>query len=101
MTRQLLIFPKADADITDILIWIGRRSPKGASTWYTALLKEFDRIVRDPGSYPLVPEANLRFKRTIHQSLFKTRRGNFYRIILNGRIPKFEFSGFEERGKNP
>lgn len=82
MTRTLRTFPRADADIERIFVWLAKRSPQGAATWYAAFSIAIGRIVDKPMSFAVAAEALPRWNRDIRQALFKTSRGNRYRIVF-------------------
>jgi plasmid stabilization system protein ParE len=82
MSRSLRFLARARADIDRIFGWLDRRSPQGAATWYDALFEAVGRIVEAPDSYPVAAESLSRWNRRIHQALFKTPRGNRYRIVF-------------------
>jgi plasmid stabilization system protein ParE len=82
MTRSLRIFPRADADVERIFVWLARRSPQGAAAWYAAFSATIGRIVDNPVGFAVASEALPRWNRDIRQTLFKTARGNRYRIVF-------------------
>jgi plasmid stabilization system protein ParE len=82
MNRSLRILARARADIDRIFDWLEKRSPQGAATWYNALFDAVGRIVGNPESYASAAEALPRWNRKIQQALFKTTRGNRYRIVF-------------------
>ena len=82
MSRTLRILALARADIDRNYDWLAERSPAGAATWYDALVAETERIVQRPETCAVIPEARPRWKRSIHQAIFKTIQGNPYRIIF-------------------
>lgn len=82
MSRSLRILARAGADIDRIFVWLARRSPQGAASWYTALTGAVARISQAPEQYAGAAEALPRWNRRIHQALFKTARGRRYRIVF-------------------
>lgn len=82
MSRTLRILTLARADIDRIYDWLAERSPAGAASWYDALVAETERILDRPESCGVIPEARPRWKRRIHEAVFKTTQGNPYRILF-------------------
>jgi len=82
MSRKLRILALTRADIDRIYDWLAERSPAGAVSWYDAFTAETERILDRPESYGVIPEARPRWKRRIHQAIFKTAQGNPYRILF-------------------
>lgn len=82
MSRLLRIVDQADKDAEKIYAWLMRRSPRGAAAWSEALFDAIRRVAEKPESYSTIPEARPRWQRTIYQALFKTRRGNPYRLLF-------------------
>lgn len=83
MSRSIQILGRARADIDRIYIWLRRRSPQRAATWYDALHEAVNRIAERPDSHPRVSETGSRWNRDIRQVLFKTSRGRRYRIVFD------------------
>jgi len=82
MTRPVQIVRRARLDIEAIFDWLERRSPQGAATWYEKLSETIRQIAMHPEARPLVAETSQRWNRKLQQSLFKTPRGRWYRIIF-------------------
>ena len=82
MSRTLHILAVARTDIDRIYDWLAEHSPSGAASWYEALVAETERILASPESCGVIPEARPRWRRRIHQAIFKTTHGNPYRIIF-------------------
>jgi len=82
MIRFVRILTVARADIDQIFDWIGKRSLRGAATWYDALFDSIQRIAENPEGYSTIPEALPRWNRRIHQALFKTPKGRRYRVVF-------------------
>ncbi len=81
MGRRVTILALAQADIDEIYEWIADRSPVGAVRWYDALCGTVERIGKDAESFPVATEFS-RLNPAIRQAIFKTRRGNRYRIVF-------------------
>ncbi len=81
MSRTLRILERARADVGEIFNWLARRSVRGAVTWYLAFRHAVAKIAASPESLGEAPEA-ASLGRPLRQSLFKTRRGRLYRIIV-------------------
>jgi plasmid stabilization system protein ParE len=82
MTRSFRVLARADADINRLFAWLARRSPRGAATWYDALFEAFGKIVANPARFAVAHESLPRWNRDIRQALFRTNRGNRYRIVF-------------------
>jgi plasmid stabilization system protein ParE len=96
MNRFVRILTVARSDIDRIFNWIGKRSPRGAATWYDALFDSIQRIAVNPEGYATIPEALPRWNRRIHQALFKTSKEGGIASYLNGqrrRSTSFGFAG--------
>jgi plasmid stabilization system protein ParE len=79
MSQKLRILERARIDVEDIFQWLVHRSVRGAVSWYLAFRKALEEIVSSPESFAEAAESNL-LGRKLRQSLFKTRRGRFYRF---------------------
>ncbi|MFO0966049.1 MAG: type II toxin-antitoxin system RelE/ParE family toxin [Gemmataceae bacterium] len=82
MKRLVRITARARADVDAIFVWLARRSPQGAQTWYDAFFEAVAGIAADPDRYSLAAEVLSRWNRTIRQAFFKTPRGRRYRILF-------------------
>jgi len=78
---QIIVQPEAERTISEILTWVGERSPPGAIRWHAALLRAVDRLRQQADSFPLAHESS-HFHAEIRELLFKTRRGLPYRILF-------------------
>lgn len=81
MTFQVMIVPKAEQDVEEIVVWIRRRSPEGAQAWRRAWSDAIDSLKQDADRCNLAAESH-RYPLTLLQKLFKTRHGRRYRILL-------------------
>ena len=68
-------------DQVQIVSWIKSRSPKGANTWVNALERNLEQLSESPDSNPRAVEAD-DLEIDLRQRLFKTRRGNTYRLLF-------------------
>src|SRR5258708_4151973 len=82
MNRSLRILNRAKSDIDRIFAWLEARSPQGAARWSDALFDTVRRVSENPEGYSVASEALPRWRRGVHQALFKTRRGKPYRIVF-------------------
>lgn len=81
MSLQVEFSQRAKRDVSEIQAWIKSRSPKGAATWLAALEKGISYLSEFAVSSAAAPEANdpgIDLK----QRMFKTRRGNSYRLLF-------------------
>jgi plasmid stabilization system protein ParE len=81
MSRTLRILERARTDVDEIFNWLVRRSVRGAIAWYLAFGQAVEKIAASPETFGEAPEAG-RLGRPLRQTLFKTRRGRFYRIVF-------------------
>ena len=81
MPFQVVLLRRAQADVNAIYDWLEKRSPSGASNWYTAFFDSISSLERDPDVCAAAPEAK-RLRLDLRQRLFKTSRGRVYRIIF-------------------
>jgi plasmid stabilization system protein ParE len=78
---RLAVSWRADQDADGIFEWLATRSAAGALAWFSAFRDTLRDIAQKPQSYSRAPEADT-LDRDIRQALFKTRRGQFYRILF-------------------
>lgn len=81
MTYSVTLTTSAKRDVQSILRWIEERSRSGAETWYRRWLEVLGLLGKQGDSLGLAPE-NEDHDETIHQSVFKTRRGLAYRAVF-------------------
>jgi plasmid stabilization system protein ParE len=81
MSRTLRILARAQSDVEHVFNWLVRRSVRGAIAWYLAFTDAVKKIAAWPESFAEAPEAGP-LGRPLRQSLFKTRRGRWYRIVF-------------------
>jgi plasmid stabilization system protein ParE len=81
MTRTLRIIELARNDVDEIFGWLARRSVRGAVAWYLAFRRAVEGIAASPDLLEEAPESGL-LGRPLRETLFKTRRGRSYRIVV-------------------
>ncbi len=89
MTFQVRLLTRAQGDADQIYLWLRERSPQGAASWYSALLRKIDDLAVTAMACSVAPEAS-RLDIELRQAFFKTRRGRTYRLL-------FVFVGSEVR----
>ena len=92
---QVILLSKAEEELESQLEYLSRRSPQGVQNWASAYRSAVDRISNDPESCGFAPE-NEDHEQEIRQAIFKTRKGNAYRIIFT--INKADVYVFSIRG---
>ena len=60
---------------------ISERSPRGASSWFNRFAETRDRLALDADNRALAPESEF-VDYEIREVLFKTRKGNPYRVLF-------------------
>jgi plasmid stabilization system protein ParE len=81
MTFQVRELRRAQADIRQIVKWLGERSPRGALAWLDAYDSMVARLERDASTFgPAYENDDCEFD--VRQALFKTRRGRIYRALF-------------------
>jgi plasmid stabilization system protein ParE len=81
MSHSIVLLRRAVKDLRSILRWIKRRSPRGMELWRDALENCLLEIAEDPFLFSRVTEGPA-LPPGIRQALFRTRRGNIYRVIF-------------------
>jgi plasmid stabilization system protein ParE len=81
MRYRVRLLNQAQRDLDEIIAWLHARSPLGAARWHAAFNVAQSNLARDPLVYGLAPE-NVLVDESIHQILFKTRRGHTYRALF-------------------
>jgi plasmid stabilization system protein ParE len=86
MKRDVLLTRQAEADLDAILSWLAKRSHRGAKNWLAVLEAAIDWLEDNAASCPVAPE-NDAFVQEIRERLFKTNKGQPYRLlfVLAGR----------------
>ena len=80
MVYTVRTLPRAELDAQRIYDWIRERSPDGARRWWLAFDGACSTLKHQPMSHALAPEAEWS-DGDIRQLLFKTPRGNYYRLL--------------------
>lgn len=62
-------------------VFIAKRSPQGAASWFNQFVETRDRLEIDAEMRPLAPES-AHFDYDIREVFFKTRQGNPYRVLF-------------------
>lgn len=81
MNYRVEVSEPAENDADAIYAWIKERSQSGAQSWWNAFLAALEKLKSDLSGLALAPETDA-FDERLHQLLFKTRRGNVYRILF-------------------
>lgn len=82
MTKQVKLSHRAKHDLRAILQWITPRSSVGAARWLAAFNHAVQHIAVFAAECSAAEEAD-RFQQPLKQHVFKTRRGNLYRLIFS------------------
>lgn len=80
MTFDVAVSERAWSDADRIFEWIAKRSPQGAIKWNQAFVHALLQLKREASQHALAPES-AELAETIRQYLFKTRRGQSYRLV--------------------
>jgi plasmid stabilization system protein ParE len=80
MTYELLLVPRAEAEIDSIIRYLADRSPQGAIAWSVRWAQVLAELRRDPLQHGLAPES-AEYPADVRQIFFKTRRGRTYRAL--------------------
>ena len=78
---RIILQPEAERNITTIYNWLAERSPQGAGSWYRAFEQALERLRESADRFPSAPESR-HFAVEIRDILFKTRRGQPYRLLF-------------------
>lgn len=81
MKHRVILTPRADSNVAEIVDWITTRSVAGADAWLEALHAALDRLESDPLAYALATEADY-VPIKIREFSFKTRKGRKYRGVF-------------------
>ncbi|MEX0700633.1 MAG: type II toxin-antitoxin system RelE/ParE family toxin [Planctomycetales bacterium] len=81
MSFRVVFSARAERDAEEIRRWIASRSPEGAGKWVDALNGALARLESSADTCGLAPEDE-GFDDAIQEVLFKTRRGNTYRVLF-------------------
>lgn len=80
MKFAVSVLDRAWSDADRIFAWIAAHSPEGAIRWNRAFDEALDRLVIEADQHELAPDF-VNSDVEIRQLLFKTRRGNIYRLL--------------------
>ena len=80
----VILLSRAEVELESQLDYLSERSPQGAEAWAVEYNSAIYRISDDPESCGLAPE-NDDHEEVIRQVMFKTRKGNPYRIVFTIR----------------
>lgn len=80
MKFNVSVSGRAWADADRIFKWIELRSPTGSIRWNDAFVAAILSLKNEAEQHALAPE-DTKLRRNIRQCLFKTRRGQQYRLI--------------------
>ena len=87
MTYEVRTTTQADSDAHTIWKWLVERSLEGASRWVDAFESAKNRLAAEAGQLGLADESDA-FDEDLRQVLFKTRKGNTYRLlyVIRGEV---------------
>lgn len=81
MTLRVRVSQRGEQDADDIFLWIASRSRDGALRWYETYLSVLQELPEEAESSASASEAD-DLGWDLRQKLFKTRRGNVYRLVF-------------------
>ena len=84
MTFEVILLPQAELDLEEILSWLRQRSPQGARLWLERWMVVLQSLEDSADRCGDAPE-NGRYPSRIQQYVFRTRKGNPYRVIFTVR----------------
>ncbi len=84
---QVQFTSRANRDVANILNWLQQRSAQGARRWLEAMELIEERLAESPLSFGLADESDS-FDEPVRQALFRTKRGNTYRVLFAVRESK-------------
>lgn len=74
--------PTARRDLRQQVEWLHARSARGAARWLNEFERTLETLAANPFSAGLAPESGV-VGREIREAVFKTSRGNPYRIVFD------------------
>jgi len=80
MSYQVIIQPRAEADISAAYAYRAAQAPQAAARWFAGLIEAVYTLEQLPARCPLAPE-NGHFPEEIRQLLYGTRR-DVFRILF-------------------
>ena len=81
MSLQVQFSQRAKRDVREIQSWIKGRSSQGAANWLASLERAVIQLTEFAVSSPAAPEAD-EIGVDLKQRMFKTRRGNSFRLLF-------------------
>lgn len=81
MSLPIAVSQRAKRDVQKIWEWIAARSSSGADSWLTAF-EECLSCLQDSASASMLAPESEDLGVELRQRLFKTRRGNTYRLVF-------------------
>jgi plasmid stabilization system protein ParE len=84
MPFAVVLLPHAEIDLEQILSWLNQRSPRGAKLWLNRWNEALQSLEDSADRCGEAPESE-RHTHRIQQFVFRTRKGNPYRIIFSIR----------------
>lgn len=81
MSYEVIVVPMAQHDIDGIVGWLAERSPEGAAAWFSRCQLAIDELAVIADHCHLCPEGE-QTGREIRELIFKTKRGNKYRLLF-------------------
>lgn len=81
MSFDVVVQPRARADLSNSYDWIAERSPEGALRWFKEWEKALLKLSEDPYRFGFAPE-NQWSSSEVRQIVFRARRGLLYRAIF-------------------
>jgi plasmid stabilization system protein ParE len=81
MTFKVRLLSRAQEDADHIYLWLRKRSPQGAATWYSSLLKKVEDLAVTATACSQAPESKP-LDIDLRQAFFKTPRGRTYRFLF-------------------
>lgn len=82
MPYRIVVVPKAQADLDQMIAWVAQRSLVGAARLLDRFHAELSKLSDCPESFGLAPE-NAHMNRDVRQFLFRTRSGSTYRALFD------------------
>ncbi len=80
MSHRISITARAAHDIEQIYRWLDQRSPEGARRWYDVCMRSAQGLAQSSRAGSVALEAE-ELGIDLRERLFKTRRGQTYRIL--------------------
>jgi hypothetical protein len=81
MKYAVLIVRQAVDDAEQIYDWLSTKSPEGAVRWFEVFLNAVSSVRDDPFAFGFAHESRS-FGREVHERIFRTRRGQPYRLLF-------------------